>query len=178
MLKMHPVRSMLAAMVGFAGFVAFTGSAAAAGPIFHDRFNETIPDVNLCGVDFTLHVSGSVVGWETESSFMTAGQVTQVFITDDGRSVTIQAAGPFVSTFTENGDTVTFVDTYIGMPEKIASRGARGTVLLDAGVISFITTFNVVTGEVTTDVAVHGPHPEADSDFTLFCTAVLEALGS
>jgi hypothetical protein len=62
------------------------------------------------------------------------------------------------------------------LPEKISARGAGGTVLRDAGVISFITTINLVTGEVTNDVIVKGPHPEANSGFTLFCSAVTSVL--
>ena len=47
----------------------------------------------------------------------------------------------------------------------------------DAGVISFITTINLVTEEITNDVIFKDPHPEADGDFTLFCAAVSAALG-
>jgi hypothetical protein len=104
------------------------------------------------------------------------GQVTQVFTTGDGKSVTISNAGSFTSDFTTSGDTVTFVDTYKELPEKISSRGGGGVELRDAGVISFITTINLVTGEITDDVVIQGPHPEADSDFTLFCDAVSAAL--
>jgi hypothetical protein len=104
--------------------------------------------------------------------------VTQTFTTSDGRTAVVQTAGTFTDTFTDNGDgTITFVSTYKGLPEKISSHGQGGTALRDAGIISFITTIDLNTGEVTTEVVQHGPHPEADSDFTLFCTAFLEALG-
>ena len=54
----------------------------------------------------------------------------------------------------------------------------NGRVLLrDAGVITFRDTFDLETGEfLGTEVTVSGPHPEADSDFTLFCETIVAAL--
>jgi hypothetical protein len=152
--------------------------ALAAQPTFHDQFNDTIEDVDICGVVGTLHVVGSQVITLGDTTFTAKGQVTQTFITADGRTAVLHAAGTFTGTFTDNGDgTITFVNTYKGLPEKISSRGPGGTVLRDAGIISFITTIDLNTGEVTTEIVQHGPHPEADSDFTLFCDAFLTALG-
>jgi hypothetical protein len=168
---------LIGCAVAGAAFVASSGQVLAAAPTFHDKIDETIPDVDLCGVTGTLHVTGSQVITLTDTSVKVRGQITDVFTTADGRSVVILAAGTFTSTSTQNGDIVTFTDSYKGLPEKISSRGKGGTVLRDAGVITFVTTINLVTGDITNDVVVKGPHPEADSDFTLFCTAVLTALG-
>ena len=176
MSKIHVTRALLIAVVAFCAVVALPGSALAAGPTFHDKFKDTIPDVEICGFVGTLHVTGSQVVTLSDTGAKVTGEVTQVLTTATGKSVAIKNAGQFTSTFTATGDTVTFVDTYKGLPEKISARGKGGTVLRDAGVISFITTINLVTGEVTNDVVVKGPHPEADSGFTLFCTAVTAAL--
>jgi hypothetical protein len=43
--------------------------------------------------------------------------------------------------------------------------------------ITFADTFDLVTGDViSTEVIIKGPHPEADSDFTLFCEVISGAL--
>jgi hypothetical protein len=130
----------------------------------------------VCGFVGALQVHGTQVTTLTDTLVKVTGQVTQVFTTADGKSVTISAAGAFTSRFAQSGNIVTFVDTYKGLPEKISSRGSGGVVLRDAGVIAFITTIDLATGDVTNDVIVKGPHPEAESDFTLFCDAVTVAL--
>ena len=38
-------------------------------------------------------------------------------------------------------------------------------------------TFDLDTGDlISSDVIIKGPHPEAESDFTLFCEVISEAL--
>jgi hypothetical protein len=165
------------AVVAFCSVVALPGHASAARPTFHDKIKETIPDVDICGFVGTLRVTGTQVVTLTETTAKTTGQITQVLTTAEGKSVVIKEAGQIKSTFTQNGDVITFIDTFKGLPEKISARGKGGTVLRDAGVISFITTIDLVTGDITNDVVVKGPHPEADSDFTLFCDAISAVLG-
>ena len=77
----------------------------------------------------------------------------------------------------EEAGTITFLTSYKGLPEKIQT--AHGAVLLrDAGIITFADTFDLETGAfISTEIVVNkGPHPEADSDFTLFCDVITEAL--
>ena len=76
----------------------------------------------------------------------------------------------------EEAGTITFTSTFKGLPEKIQT--ANGPVLLrDAGIITFMDTFDLDTGEfISSDVIIKGPHPEAESDFTLFCEVITEAL--
>jgi hypothetical protein len=176
MSKIRMTRVLPIVVVAFCTVVALPGRALAARPAFHDKIKETVPGVEICGFVGTLQVTGSQVITLSDTGVKVTGEVTQVLTTAAGKSVVIKSAGQTTSTFTASGDTLTFVDTYKGLPEKISSRGQGGTVLRDAGVISFITTINLVTGEITNDVVVKGPHPEADSDFTLFCTAVAAAL--
>jgi hypothetical protein len=177
MARAHLTRWLAVAAMATAGVVATPGVASAARPAFHDKFSETIPGVDICGFMTTLRVKGSQTFWFTENRVKSTGQVTQVFTTATGESVVVKAAGQVTSTFTQNGDIVTFVDSYKGLPEKISARGQGGTVLRDAGFISFVTTVNLATGDVTTDVVIKGPHPEAESDFTLFCDAISSVLG-
>ncbi len=171
-------RSIAAILLTLLALPALATGALAAKPTFHDKIDVTFEDVDFCGVVGTLHVTGSQIITVDDDSFTATGQVTQVFTTADGRTAVLANAGTFRSTFTDNGDgTITFVDSFVGLPERIASRGSGGTELRDAGIISFITTIDLTTGEVTTQVVQRGPHPEADSDFSLFCTAFLAALG-
>ena len=62
----------------------------------------------------------------------------------------------------ENGDTITIDGTHIGLDLRLSARGSGRVTLRDAGWISTITTINLVTGESTIQVDVHGPYPEAD----------------
>ena len=152
-------------------------AGVSAKPAFHDHFHEVIPDFDFCGVIGTLDLNVNQVITITDTTFKAAGSVTQVFTAADGRVAVVKSAGTYTNTFNDNGDgTIMVVDSYNGLPEKISSRGKGGVVLRDAGFISFITTVNENTGEVTTEVVQHGPHPEADSDFNLFCDAFLAAL--
>ncbi len=76
----------------------------------------------------------------------------------------------------EQAGTITFSTTYKGLPEKIQT--SRGAVLTrDAGVITFTDTFDLTTGDfLGSEVIIKGPHPEADSDFVLFCQVITAAL--
>ena len=169
-------RTLPVAIAAICSVVAVAGHASAARPTFHDKIKLTIPDVDICGFVGTLEVNGSQVITLSDTVVTTTGQITQVLTTAAGKSVVIQATGQIVSTFTQNGDTITFTDTFKGLPERISARGKGGTVLRDAGAITFITTIDLVTGDITNDVIVKGPHPEAESDFTLFCAAVAAVL--
>jgi hypothetical protein len=164
-------------LVALTALLALPGGALAAKPTFHDKIDVTFEDADICGEIGTLHVTGTQVISLGDTTVEVTGQVTQVFTTADGRTATLKNAGLITSTFTDNGDgTITFVDTYKGLPEQI-SGATGGPVLRDAGLISFVTTIDLETGDVTTEVVQHGPHPEADSDFALFCDAFLAALG-
>lgn len=159
------------------GLLALPGGALAAPPSFRDKIDFTFDD-EICGVTGTSHVSGVQTGRFQGDRFKVTGQVQQVFTSSDGKVVRFHTSGAYTNSFTDNGDgTATILDTYNGRPESI-SGGHGGPVLQDVGLIMFITVIDINTGEVlSTDVISHGPHPEADSDFTVFCDAFLEALG-
>lgn len=173
---LHRVRLVLIACIAL---VAIPGAGLAAPPTFHDRFDFT-EYAEICGVTGTIRVTGARVGWEGEGTYREIGQVTETFTADSGGIVTLHFAGPIDVTFTDNGDgTETIVQTFTGLPNSI--RGSQGGVVLrDVGIITFTIIWHiedeVVLSEVVTDV--RGPHPEADSGFTIFCDAFHEALGS
>jgi hypothetical protein len=99
----------------------------------------------------------------------------------NGQSVVVSSAGQIIGSSAvvdEEAGTITFLTSYKGLPEKIQT--AHGAVLLrDAGIITFADTFDLETGEfISSETIVNkGPHPEADSDFTLFCEVISGALG-
>jgi len=111
---------------------------------------------------FRQTTQGSVVftnpvnGQSLTNSF--AGQLTDIIVSGDPEGV--------------HTDLV----TQRGLPEKL--KLPHGAVLLrDAGIIAFTLTFDgdeFISQEI---VVVKGPHPEADSDFELFCEIATEALG-
>jgi hypothetical protein len=164
------------------GLFLIPGSALAASkPIaqFHDHFTETSP-AELCGieVDLVITVTDNFFLYE-DGSFKDALSVRQTFTNPDtGKSVVVSVAGTTTGTATidEDAGTITFVTSYVGLPEKIQS--GHGPVLLrDAGIITFTDTFDLETGEfLGTQVSIHGPHPEAEADFELFCQTIVPAL--
>jgi hypothetical protein len=160
-------------------------AALAAKPEhFHINYDETFPGDNICGIDVTTHIKGvsnEIVYVDNDGNFVAfkaTGRGVNTFTAENGKSVSVEFAGQFHSTFVDNGDgTITFIDTYKGLPEKIVGESG-GPLLRDAGLISFITIvdFSVDPPVVVSFEVVHGPHPEADSDFTLFCEVITAAL--
>jgi hypothetical protein len=161
-------------------------SALGAKPeIFHAHFLDTDEDVDVCGVIVDIVSEGVFTDkafFDKEGNFvrfMSTSSAKTTLTAENGKSVIIQNAQQFTDAeplVDEEAGTITFITTFKGLPEKIMT--AHGPVLLrDAGVISFVDTFDLETGEfLSSGVIVKGPHPEADSDFTLFCEVISEAL--
>ena len=108
-------------------------------------------------------------------------EVTQTFTSaSTGKSIVIHVAQRFTSNDEpiENGDgTVTFVQTFTGLPELI--RLANGGVLLrDAGTVVFTFVFDAETGDFISQTVSgeKGPHPDLDSGFEAFCDVIVPAL--
>jgi hypothetical protein len=160
-------------------------SAVAANPdVNHFTFSDSFTDDDFCGTGQTVDISVFVRGTE----FLSPNQPV------DYRDVT---EGNVVFTNPLNGATVTqhfasaFSDIIIsGDPEGIHThelttkglpelfRTDHGGVLIrDAGYIVFHEVDNgdeFISSEIVVD---RGPHPEAESDFTLFCDVIPGALG-
>jgi hypothetical protein len=96
----------------------------------------------------------------------------------NGRSVISSFAGQSTNILV-SGDPEgvhTELITVKGLPEKLQL--PHGAVLLrDAGIIAFVAAFDGDEFISQETVVVKGPHPEADSDFELFCEITTEALG-
>jgi hypothetical protein len=164
-----------------AAFVLLPAGALAARPVeqFHEHFTDTFSD-ELCGIP----VDGVVVVTDNffvyaDDSFKATNSVKATFTNPEtGKSVVLFNAGQVTGTAVvdEQAGTITFFTTFKGLPEKIQT--AHGPVLLrDAGVITFVETLDLETGDlISSDVVIKGPHPEAESDFELFCEVMTDAL--
>jgi hypothetical protein len=176
-------RSILVRVVVTALMVvlALPGAALAAKPIaaFHDHFTDSFSG-EVCGipVEIKLVVTDNFSLY-ADDSFKDTSSVQMTYTNpDNGNSVVLSSAGTVTGTalIDEQAGTITFVTSFVGLPEKIQT--AQGAVLLrDVGVATFADTFDLATGEfLGTEVTLNGPHPEADSDFVLFCEVITEAL--
>jgi hypothetical protein len=179
------LRALIVTLI--AAFAVLPAGARGAEPeIFHAQFLNTAEDADVCGMVIDIvdegvftdkaffDQEGNFVSFQATLSAMTT------FTAENGKSVIAQVANQFVEAepiIDEAAGTITFVYSYKGLPEML--RTPNGAVLLrDAGLITFADTFDLETGEfVSSDSLVNkGPHPEADSDFTLFCEVITEAL--
>lgn len=139
-------------------------------------------DLNFCGTGEIVDVAFDTVQSLTigPGEFFKATGSGKVWFTS--RSTGLTAVLSFAGQSTDetiSGDPEgihTHRFTFKGLPEKLQT--FHGPVLLrDAGVAVFEDTFDgdvFLFGGVT---VVKGPHPELDSDFTLFCELMTEALG-
>jgi hypothetical protein len=175
------LRTLLVALI--TALAVLPGSALGGKPVeqFHDHFTESFSD-EICGipVDVDLVVTDNFFLYADDSFKDTSSFMATFTNPANGKSVVISSAGlvsgpaPLVD---EEAGTITFFTSFKGLPEKIQT--ANGRVLLrDAGVVTFADTFDLETGEfISSEITVNkGPHPELDSDFTLFCEVISEAL--
>ena len=169
------------AVLGGLGLLALPRPASAEPPtLIHDRIEAQFSDPDFCGSGMTVDVVVSAVQTVRLADDEVQGSGSfRVVLTnpETGASVVVSAAGQ-VRDEVVSGDPDgihTHLLTLKGLPEKIQSAG--GEVLLrDAGVIAFVGTFD---GDrlIRSDLVLQrGPHPEADADFTLFCSTVVSAL--
>jgi hypothetical protein len=178
------LRAFVVALI--AAFAILPASAFGANPeIFHVHFMDTEEDVDVCGITVDIVSEGVFTDkafFDQDGNFVrfnSTASATSTLTAENGKSVIISNAGQFTDVeplVDEEAGTITFLTTFKGLPEKIQT--ANGRVLLrDAGVITFADTFDLETGEfISSEVTIKGPHPEADSDFTLFCEVISEAL--
>jgi hypothetical protein len=180
-------RAAVAAVAGF-GLVIGLVSPASAGKPEQEREHVVFvdEDQDVCGINVDVFVDvrfNDRAFFDADGNFVRfvgTSSGSNTFVNDAGESVVVSFAN--LSRATESIDeaagTVTVHNSVRGLPERISTQ--HGPVLTrDAGLISFVTTFDLATGEeISTQVIVnHGPHPQAESDFTLFCEVIIAELG-
>jgi hypothetical protein len=158
----------------------------------HEHIVLTIPDDEVCGVPVTTTIDFITNQQERLAKsgfplFKGTGHGTITWTNPaTGKSVMFTFAGASKDlTVVDNGDgTITVRTAVTGVPEKI--RLSDGTIVtMDVGRVVFVTVldYNGTPTDVEDDVfisqtieSVSGPHPDLESDFTLFCEVVVPAL--
>jgi hypothetical protein len=157
------------------------GTGVAAGATEVDHFTDgPFPD-EICGVTGTTTVHGTAVFRDLSSGgFFASGTFWAVFTADNGKSITIFAAGPAKSAtapvIDEAAGTVTTTTTFVGLPEKLSITHGR-TLLRDVGIVTITAVFEYTGnpdepfGDLISQSlsGLHGPHPDLLSDFEAFC---------
>ena len=160
-------------------------SAVAANPdVNHFTFTDSFSDDDFCGTGQTVDISVSVRGTEFLApnqpvDFRNVTQGTVIFTNPLNDATVINHFAGLSSDTIISGDPEgihTHEFTNKGLPELL--RTDHGGVLLrDAGFIVFHQVDNgdeFVSSEIVVD---RGPHPDAESDFALFCEVMIGALG-
>jgi hypothetical protein len=163
-----------------------SGGAFAAAPLVneHNRFTDTFDDV-LCDIPGTSTIT-VVDNFKlyADGTFRDTSVFRQVFTaTESGKSIVVLASGQVTGLDEpiQNPDgTVTFINTFIGLPEKLSILGGP-TLSRDAGVVTITTTLRPLGDDEFEFVSQtfsgeHGPHPDLESDFELFCEVLVPAL--
>lgn len=162
-------------------------ASAFGAPPTQEHFRDVGTDVDpdFCGTGQAINVAFDVrvnvwISPEGEEELVRVTQSGKVVFTNPatGDSVTLSFAGQSTDEII-SGDPEglhTHLFTSKGLPEKIQT--THGPVLTrDAGIIAFAAIFD---GDefISQEIVVNkGPHPEAESDFELFCEVTTEALG-
>ena len=167
------------------------GTAFAAKPLtFHTNIEETFPD-EVCDIPVMAHVQGVdtfTIFFDNEGNELRVLGRGQQLVTwtnpENGKVLNLSFAGSFSGSSVENPDgTVTFTETYAGVPENIfVHRGESLTK--DVGLATLVTTVDFGDpGDPDDDEVVDfeiaflaGPHPDLESDFALFCELVVPVL--
>jgi len=110
-------------------------------------------------------------------AFKDLHQEQDTYTAANGKSITVHFAGFQTLTLTMNLDgTSTGVVTDKGLQEQLKAPNG-GVLTADMGIIIFTNLFDSSGNFISQTVnVVAGPHPEADSGFTLFCQVVTAAL--
>jgi len=158
--------------------------AFAAAPV-HDKFviDDTFSE-DLCGIDVTTHVEvrGNVLSFEDH--LVDVSRATVTWTNAGGAWLQNFGAGPVMFSEQLDGDILTIIEGHAGVHERL--RSSEGlTPAFDRGRIVFRTVIDLNDLETDEDdvlvsfdvLFVAGPHPEADSDFELFCEVVEDVLG-
>ena len=144
----------------------------AAGQTQVEQYSFTTPRHQLCGIWGAAAVHGTSVIRDTGNGiYFQSGTFFGVFTADNGRSTTLQGAGPLTQTSPPliDGQTVTITTTYGGLVEKFSITGGP-TLSVNAGRVTFVDVFqytgdpnNPVGDFISETVSQDGPQPDLQS---------------
>jgi hypothetical protein len=163
---------------------AATGLAAGSTQVEHSSY--TVPD-NVCGFSGTTAIQGTSLFRDTgNGTFFASVAWFGVFTVDNGKSLTLQFAGPLQQTappvIDEHAKTVTITATYGGLFEKLSITHGP-TLTRDAGSVTLVDVYEY-TGDPNNPVGdfisemlsgLHGPHPDL-IDSSIFCDVAVPYL--
>jgi hypothetical protein len=180
MINLRDKDELLPSFLSITALVVSTAGAAPLTDRFHGTFSDTSPG-NICGIDGTIVDSGmDNIQVFADGTFKDQFRENLVFTSSaTGKSVELFVAEQFTGKGPiDNGNgTLTFINTFKGMPEKLKLPNGR-ILSRDAGNVSFIIIVDAATGDLIsqTTVGEKGPHPDLDSDFARFCDVIVPAL--
>jgi hypothetical protein len=169
--------------VALLALVGAPGALAAAPQLnrFHDVGTDVDP--NFCDTGQTIDIAFDVRGREWfaphRGDYKLTAVGTVTFTNPDTADVVIQHfTNPLVEFVVSEGPgDLVVVETHVkGLPELFKTPHG-GVLTRDAGYIVLRSTFDgdeLIDQEILVD---KGPHPQAESDFELFCEIMPEALG-
>jgi hypothetical protein len=184
--RVAAMRKLTLVLAGALALTITASSGASAAALIantHTSFTDTFPD-QVCGIQGTSTLS-VVDNFKlfADNTFLETIMARDVFTAENGKSVVIftadQTSGPAEPIQNADG-TVTFITTFKGMPEKLSITGGP-TLSLDAGTATIATTLIPLPNDEfqfvsQTASGEHGPHPDLDSGFELFCDVLIPAL--
>ena len=181
-------RAAVAAIVGFGLMVGLVTPASAGKPeMQRDHVVFTAFDQDICGLNLDVVVDVRFVDrlfFDADGNFdhfLGTSSGSNEFINDAGESVLVtfaNVAREVDVSIDEEANTITILVSNRGLPEKIST--PHGPVITrDAGLITFLITIDLATETTISQETIlsHGPHPQADSDFALFCDIITAELG-
>jgi hypothetical protein len=176
---------LVAAAVAVALVLAPVAALAAPPTIEHVRDVGTDTDPDFCGLGQTVDISFNVrlnifstLGAQEEFDKLTQSGKVTFTNPANGMTALLTFAGQVRNTIVEGDEAGvhTHVFTTKGLAEKI--RVPQGGVLTrDAGLIVERITFDENDEVIAYEASWKGPHPEAASNFELFCEVMTGALG-
>ncbi len=179
-------RVTISASLAVGLLVLMSATTLAARPVEHHvGYVDDTFDEELCGIAVTTRVQAheNIFIYE-DGRFVDRSQVTVTWTNEDGEWLTTSSAGTRTVGEVESDGTLTITESHVGVQSRLRSSDGI-TAAFDRGRIGFVTVIDLNDPEdpeddvvVSSDVVdVAGPHPEADSDFALFCEVVTDVLG-
>ena len=173
----------IVSIVMVAAALAFSPAGALGAAPFREHVTGSDTDADFCGTGGTVDISWDGVNnlWlGPNSSETSTGQVKTTYTNPgNGKSVVVSSSGPlWVTRVDDAGGGYTYVVSFRGQQEKIQASGPGKPILSkDAGYLTFYDHFDSGDNYLGTTVVEHWQHPEADSNFQVFCQVVPAALG-
>ena len=170
------MRALISLALFLALLVTLGGASVSAGAPDHETITGSEDVADFCGTGQTVTVSfrGVLNIWDDKAF----GHIANTWTNPLNGATAIESfsGGGKFRVVDDAGGGYTVISERQGMPVQI--RLASGRLLLrDAGYIAFHDHFDADDNYLGTDVVVHGPHPDFEADFQLWCEVMVEALG-